>query len=109
MRTIILVSLALCVFGEVGFGGVFHKDESPRKKLRRIELTIEQAAELKEITSWLDQNIDQNECPERAYYSVYEKNRKATLLGYQIVAECPDAPSPQISLLFDAEQNFIEN
>lgn len=108
MRTLILISLALCIFGEVGFGGV--RDESkPYKKLRRIELTTEQAAELKEITSWLEQNVDLTECPKRAIYSIHEKSRKATLMGYQIVAECPEAPMPQILLLFDAEQKFIEN
>lgn len=105
MRTLILMGLTLCLLSEVGFSGVNAK---PRKRLLRVELAQEQVVELTSINEWLDTNLNSEDCPERRYFSIHERTRKARLLGYQVIADCPDAPEPYVSIYFDTEQSVLE-
>jgi hypothetical protein len=106
-KTSLLIGFSLCLFSQAGFSGVRPETKST-KRLLRVELPQEDAVELKEINTWLSENVSTEECPDRRYFSIHERNRKARLLGYQVIADCPDAPMPRMSFYFDASQVLIE-
>lgn len=106
-KTFMLIGFSLCLFSQAGFSGVRPESKST-KRLLRVELTQEDAVELKDINKWLSENLNDEECPERRYFTIHQRRRNTTPIGYQVIAECPDAPMPSIAFYFDAAQVLID-
>ncbi|MBI3544265.1 MAG: hypothetical protein HY075_13425 [Deltaproteobacteria bacterium] len=75
--------------------------------MTQVKIPARDAAGLTGINQWLDENVSPTDCPGRRYYGLVEK-AEPKLVGYEVIAECPDAPSPRVPLFFDVNQRYVE-
>ncbi len=97
MRSILLMSLALLLVTGV-----------QASELSKIQISAKNAARLKGINQWLTENVNTDDCPGRTYYGLVISSEDEQLVGYEVIAECPDAPTPSVPLYFDPQQKYIE-
>ena len=100
MRTLLLMSLTLVVCS----GALASENE-----IRKYRIPAQEAVHLKGINQWLDKNINEHDCPDRDYFGLVDIESRQSLVGYEVLAECPHAPVSELPLYFDANQNYIEH
>lgn len=97
MRTLLLMSLALLLSNGV-----------QASEVSKFKISARDSRRLKIINQWLNENVSTDDCPGRAYFGLVEGSAAPMLVGYEVIAECPDAPTPRVPLYFDSEENYIE-
>lgn len=107
MRAKILMGLVIA-FQVTGFSSEARASTLDRQ-VRRVRLERPQISRLAAINDWLNENIRESDCPEKYYFGVFERSNDPELLGYEVVAECPDAPTPRMFVRFDADQRYLDS
>lgn len=97
MRSILLMSLALLLATGV-----------QASEVSKIQIPAKEAVRLEGINQWLSENVSDDDCPGRIYFGLVSNREVRQLLGYEVIAECPDAPLPSVPLYFDTQQKYIE-
>ena len=97
MRSILLMSLALLLSTGV-----------QASEVSKIKISATDAVRLKGINQWLNDNVSRDDCPGRTYFGLVSVHEELQLVGYEVIAECPDAPVPNVPLYFDPQQKYLE-
>ncbi|MBI3555853.1 MAG: hypothetical protein HY074_06295 [Deltaproteobacteria bacterium] len=97
MRGVLLMSLALWLSTGV-----------QASEVSKIMIPAKNAARLKLINQWLTENVNTEDCPGRTYFGLVTGVENQQLVGYEVIAECPDAPTPSVPLYFDPQQKYLE-